>query len=240
MRYATPEQIVHHVQNWTDAICRTSAIGRSIGDTMPDNENQKPMSRSEQALFNKGVKYIHSPSFLKKARKVMEHYGAEPILPDMLPVEISKRLKRCDGLCHYARKVQISYDHWKYSKDKGYDVLKHEIIHHFYYTNRNRVVKEEWSWKYKEQKQREFEKNCFVVFGFTGEHNSWRWKYTGSCGCWQKRSNKTHIFRCRHGTLHISRAEYRKLERVAKVKSKIFPVEIEKYSIFEEERLSPF
>lgn len=193
------------------------------------------MNRSELALWKKGDAWIKSKRFEQKASKLLNHFGAEPIIPEMLPVEISKRVKKVDGYCYYDKKIQIAYDHWKYaSKNYLLDTLKHETLHQFIYVNHPQIRGQISFGK--------FEKEVYLVFDIDGSiHKAYRWKYSCECGWWRKTNSKLDKLRCNGcGKNLVNKAEHDRIKRIAGIKSKVYPIEIDKWGIFRKEKLSQF
>jgi len=187
------------------------------------------MSRSENALFNKGEEYIKSKTFERNMKKVGDKFGFEPVKPKMVPVYIRKNLKRYLGVCHWSH-ITISHSHWKHNSKKNVThTLRHEIVHLFVGENYKLVTNND------KVSYKEFEKTCFVAFNHVGEHDAYQYLYTCPCGGKIKSTkNKQCKLWCRNcGKQLVSKREYNKLVKIAEINSKVVKVDINLFRVYE-------
>lgn len=191
-------------------------------------------SPREDSLFRRGEIYLASPSFRKRAERCGKLMGFSPVIPSMIPVRFNGRLKAVGGL--------YCTTHIEIAKGGGpkriTHTLRHELIHHFEYSNHALLLGDEKDWDKIRSIRSKWQKICFIIFGHGGVHDAYIWKYKMDCGIGLKIVERQKSYRCFDcGKTHLVIREYRKMERMAKVKSSVIKIEMEKYGLMTEEKL---
>lgn len=169
------------------------------------------MNRSELRLFKLEQEVIAS----KKFQKMLNHFGFKE--PRSIPVRYNKRLTRYWGQWG-PRVIELSYADFKRSK-QSVKTIKSKLLELLLYSvqadNKNQSYKDIAAYLH--------------LPGYEGV----KYKYTCQCGHTLNAIDVRHIWRCTncHKT-NVTSAEYNKLKRIAKLKSRICPVKIEEYQLF--------
>lgn len=194
--------------------------------------NVEGMNRAESRLYRMQERILSSAKWAKMLQKV--DFGKELQPYKLVPIELNGRLK---AYCAQASpdKIEFSKEYYQRATSKQLiDTMKHEMAHVILLQN---GISDGHSPLYKTC--------CFVLGLHRPDHmeGAYNYKHVCSvCGWWQKSMEKRDKIGHKCGEnfrLLVSKAEYGKLARIAKVNSKIVPININLYQIMEVKRIEP-
>ncbi len=194
--------------------------------------NIEGMNKSESRLYRMQERVLGSKKWAKMLQKV--DFGKEITLYKLVPIELNGRLK-----AYYAQaspdKIEFSRDYYKRAKTKQLiDTMKHEMAHVILLQNN---ISDGHSPLYK---------TCCHVLGLNRPdkmEGTYNYQHICSvCGWWQKSMQRRDKIGHTCGgnfRLLVTKTEYRKLARIAKLDSKLMPVNINLYQIMEVKKIEP-
>lgn len=184
--------------------------------------------RGEKGLETLEKIYIDSKRMERLLNKLTQHYHVEFKKPAFRPVFFSKRIGRKTWGLFWGSRIDIAYC-LKGTKDAR-KTLWHEVLHSLIKDNvhlLNNVPNKSTNSTYT------LTREVFRLGEGDGSHDSWRFKATCQCGFWIKSNKYKHSFFCNHcKKTNISQTEYTKLQKIAKLKSRIAHVDINRYQIW--------
>lgn len=191
-------------------------------------EKIRKYHRGERGLESLERQYLESKRMERLIQKISDKYHIPAQKPAFRPVFISKRLSKYWGL-FYSDKIVMS-DNIRGMSYSTRNTLWHEIVHG--------VIRDNWTLVSKTIPPEEmnngalhrFEKDVFVMAINDGSHCSYNYKLTCECGHWLKsvKRKKSHFCERCQKTL-VSPTEFKRLQKVAEIKSSTFSVDITKY-----------
>ena len=191
------------------------------------------MSRAESRLYRMQERVLGSARWAKMVQKV--DFGKEIAPYKLVPVTINGRLKRCLASA-WDDKMEFSKDYYKSATPKSLiDTMKHEMIHTFLGQN-----------DLNDHHETMFKTCCHVLGLHRPDHKEGTYNYQHvctECGWWQKsmkRQDKLgHVCRGENFKFLVTKTEYQKLARMAKIGSKVCPINIKAYQVMEVKRIKP-
>jgi predicted SprT family Zn-dependent metalloprotease len=144
----------------------------------------------------------------------------DPKDPDIPEVRFRKGVKRY--LAQAGKFLTFSTEYYLRTDNQSLkNTIAHEMIH--YYLQKNGIYDGHGS---------AFKTLC-SAYGLNNpraKEADWKYQYVCPCGWWYK-TNKTMVsIRCKRcGKILVSPTEYKRLRKIAEIKSKVYPVNIEKY-----------
>ena len=194
--------------------------------------NLEGMNRAESRLYRMQESVLASKKWAKMLQKV--DFGKEIVPYKLVPIEINGRIKAYLAQAS-SDKIEFSKDYYKRAKAKQLiDTMKHEMAHTLLSQN---GISDGHSPLYKTC--------CFVLGLHRPDHMEGSWNYQhicSVCGWWQKSmQRRDKIGHTCGGNFRylVSKTEYGKLARIAKVESKLVPVNINLYQIMEVRKIEP-
>jgi len=177
--------------------------------------------RGEKGLTSEYERQVKSAKMERLLKKAEERFGVPFTAPVPLPVKINSRLKRYDGI-YRGDHIEVAgyfYDVFKTGK-RMKELLFHEALHEVVSKNHTKV----------NNSYTRLEKFIFQTALNDGSHNSWSYKIVCECGAWVKSTKKKNKYRCNHcGKTLVSSTEYRKLKKIAELKSHLYPIDLDIY-----------
>jgi predicted SprT family Zn-dependent metalloprotease len=191
------------------------------------------MNRAESRLYRMQERVLESARWAKMVQRV--DFGKEVAPYKLVPITVNARLKRCLATA-WSEKIQFSKDYYKRATPKSLtNTMRHEMIHTFLSQN---DIADHHSTMFK---------TCCHVLGLNSPNDKeadWNYKHVCTeCGWWQKsmkRQDKLgHVCKGENFRFLVTRTEYQKLARIAKIQSKVYPVNIKAYQVMEVKRIRP-
>jgi len=175
------------------------------------------MKRAERRLYNIELRVLKT----KRWNRMCERMGwLKPTQPR--EVRISGRLKRTNAVA--GQVMEFSKQHYKSSVKELRRTVTHELIH--YAMSDNGVSERDYHGP-------KFERAAVMMGIIRGYTHQW----FCSCGWWMKTPRPVESVFCSHCRKTLVRAtEFKRLERIARIGSKLKPVSIENYAVVKEVR----
>ena len=221
------------VTRWSKEYRRTIYILESTylhTEATGNMTNIEGMNRAESGLYRMQERILASARWAKMLQKV--DFGKEITPYKLVPIELNGRLKQYLAQAS-SDKIEFSKDYVKRATSKQLtSTMKHEMAHVILLQN---GISDGHSPLYKTC--------CFVLGLHRPDHmeGAYNYKHVCSvCGWWQK-SMKRHEkigHTCgRNFRYLVSKTEYGKLARIAKVGSSIVPININLYQVMEVQKI---
>lgn len=194
--------------------------------------NLEGMNRAESKLYRMQGKVLSSKKWTKMLSKV--DFGKEIQPYKLVPIEINGRLKAFLAQAS-SDKIEFSKDYYKRAKAKQLtDTMRHEMIHTFLHQN---GLSDGHGPLYK---------TCCHILGlYRPDHMEGTYNYQhicSVCGWWQKTMERQVKIGHKCGEnfrFLVGKTEYGKLAKIAKLDSKLMPVNINLYQIMEVRKIEP-
>jgi predicted SprT family Zn-dependent metalloprotease len=191
------------------------------------------MNRAESRLYRMQEKVLGSARWAKMVRRV--DFGKEVAPYKLVPVKLNGRMKASNAWA-FCDAIEFSKDYYKRATPKNLmNTMKHEMVHTF--LSQNRIP---------DKHSTHFKTCCHVLGLHRPDHMEGTYNYQHictECGWWRKsmkRQDKLgHVCKGSNFKFLVTRTEYQKLARIAKVGSKVCPVNIEAYQVMEVKRIRP-
>jgi hypothetical protein len=194
--------------------------------------NLDGMNRAESRLYRMQEKVLESAKWKKMVQRV--DFGKEIAPYKLVPIKLNGRLKRYNGLACWDH-IEVSKDFYRAATPKRLmRLMKHEMVHIL--LQQNKAC----------DGHGPLYKTCCHVLGLANpnaKESGWNYQHICTeCGWWLKSMKRSHkvAHTCR-GQLKflVTRAEYQKLARIAKIGSKVCAVNIEAYQVMEVKKVKP-
>ena len=188
------------------------------------------MNRAEARLYHMQEKVLASVRWSKMVQRV--DFGKDVKPYTLVPITLNGRLK-----AHWAwawdSRIEFSKEYYKRATPRSLmNTMRHEMVHTFLSQN---AIQDGHSILFK---------SCCHVLGLNSpahKEGEFNYKHTcAECGWWlkamEKRSKVPHTCKGRLVFL-VSKGEYQKLARIAKIGSKVVPVNIDAYRVMEVKKM---
>ena len=171
------------------------------------------MNRAERRLYNMELRVLRSRRWSRMCEKMGWTKPTQP-----REVRINGRLRRTNACA--GEVMEFSKRYYRSSDAKGLRrTVTHELIH--YAMRDNGVADRGWHGARFEE--------AAVLMGIT---RGYAQQWVCNCGWWLKTARPVYSVFCPHCAKTLVRAgEYKKLERIARIGSKVRPVNIEAYAV---------
>jgi len=190
------------------------------------------MNRAESRLYRMEERILVSARWARMLQKV--DFGKEITPYKLVPIELNGRLKAYNAQAS-SDKIEFSKDYYKRAKAKQLiDTMKHEMAHVVLLQN---GISDGHSPLYKTC--------CFVLGLHRPDKLEGTYNYQHICtvcGWWQKSmTRREKIGHTCNGkfVFLVSRAEFKRLERIAKIGSVTIPVTLGAYQVMEVKKIEP-
>lgn len=185
---------------------------------------KKPMNRAEKRLYHMQERILASAKWSKMVQRV--EFGKEVAPYKLVEVKLNGHLKATNAQA-FSDKIEFSKSYYKVATPKSLmRTVKHEMAHVLLLQN---GISDGHSPLYK---------TCCHILGLSNpnaKESGYNYKHIcDECGWWlkamQRREKISHV--CKGKFVHlVSKAEYQKLAKIAKIGSKTCAVNIEAYRV---------